>query len=409
MTMDDIYEALLFYDELSPERQQWVREQLETDDDLANAFAQWRRVCAHLRQRLEDDMPECRILVLYALADAGRDDLLTADEKQALSEARPRLRRALDAHPALEDVVARIQEEQADFEMLWEEHGLDLVDAGADVGPAKQPVDVPSDGTRTERTDRSPRRSPARDESRRWTRRVAVGTLVAAVVALIVFVWPSGPAPTTVQVAQGETRVVELTDGSQVRLVGDAEMQYVGESAFDRHVTLRYGRAFFDVQDDGSGTPFVVTTPTATTTVLGTQFGVEADAERTDVVLAEGRVEVGPTGEDADGPVVLSPGQRSRVERGRTPTPPERVDVTEALAWTGLFVFRTTPMRTIVDRLHAQYGVEVAVDSSLRDEAVTGTFERSQPVKQVLTAIAITLGAEVQGNAADGFKVVPQE
>jgi len=405
--MDEIYEALLFYDELPPERQQQVREKLDTDENLADAFAQWRQVCAHLRERLEADMPECRILVLFALEDAGREDLLTTAEQQALNEARPRLERALEAHPALEDVVARIQEEQADFEMMWEEHGFDLVEPDGEA-PA---VDAAREGARdarpAERTDRAPRRSSAREEGKRWTRRVFVGAVVAAVVTLVFLVWPSPSPETTVQVAEGETTVIDLADGSQVRLVGAARLSYAPGEAFDRRVTLRQGRGFFEVQDQDDA-PFVVTTPTARTTVLGTQFGVEASDASTNVVLAEGRVEVGPADPNDTTSVVLAPGQKSRVDRSGGASAPESVNVTQALAWTGLFVFQATPTATIADALSSHYDVSVTVDAALGDEAVTGIFDRSQSVEEVLGAIATTLDAEVRGTPTDGFRLAPR-
>jgi ferric-dicitrate binding protein FerR (iron transport regulator) len=409
MTMDEIYEALLFYDELPPERQQWIREKLDTDDDLAHAFAQWRQVCAHLRKRLEADLPECRILVLFALEEAGRDDLLTADEQQALNEARPRLEHALEAHPALEDVVARIQEEQADFETMWEEHGFDLIASDAEASDRAVAKPGSRDVRPAERTERAPRRSSAREEGRRWTRRVFIGAVVAAVVTLVFLVWPSQPTETTVQVAEGETTTIDFADGSRVRLVGAAQLSYAPEAAFDRRVTLERGRGFFEVQPDPDGrAPFVVTTPTARTTVLGTQFGVEASDESTNVVLAEGRLEVGPADPDDTMAVVLTPGQKSRVDRGGSPSAPESVDVTQALAWTGLFVFRATPTATIADKLSSHYDVPVTVDAALGDEAVTGTFERSQSVEEVLGAIATTLGADVRGTSADGFRLAPR-
>jgi ferric-dicitrate binding protein FerR (iron transport regulator) len=411
--MDDIYEALLFYDELPDDRQQWVQERLDTDEDLADAFVQWRRVCAHLRERLEEDLPECRILVLFALEEAGRDDLLTDEERTALDAARPRLEHALDAHPALEDVVARIQDEQADFEAMWDEQAADWLgaDATSAADEAASPATAPADGrtpsrTDSSRTDRAPRRPSARDASRRWTRRAFVGALVAAVAILVVLVWPSTPASTTYTVAEGETNVVDLPDGSQVRLVDDARLTHASADAFDRRVTLHRGRGFFDVQGRGGDTPFVVTTPTATTTVLGTQFGVEATAEQTHVILAEGRVEVGGVEAASGSSVVLEPGQQSRVDREGTPSAPETVDVTAALEWTGLFVFRTTPTATIAQQLSAHYGVAVSVSPALQQERVTGTFDRTRPVEDVLSAVAKTLSAEVRGNAADGFRLV---
>jgi ferric-dicitrate binding protein FerR (iron transport regulator) len=156
-----------------------------------------------------------------------------------------------------------------------------------------------------------------------------------------------------------------------------------------------------------SDASFVVETPTATATVLGTQFGVATRADTTEVVLATGSVRVDNTDDKADGGVVLEPGQRSWVTAGTAPASPESVDLTRALEWTGLFVFRSLPINTIADRLSRRHDVQIAVAPSLSGEPVTGTFEREQPVEEVLGALAATLGAEVQTDADGQYRLVP--
>jgi ferric-dicitrate binding protein FerR (iron transport regulator) len=152
--------------------------------------------------------------------------------------------------------------------------------------------------------------------------------------------------------------------------------------------------------------PFVVNTPAARTEVLGTQFGVAAGSDTTKVVLVEGRVQVEPGDEAESESVVLSPGERSTVRHGQAPSAPQPADLTQALNWTGLFVFRSVPTRTIAQRLGAHYDVSVTVAPALAEEPVTGTFEREQPVSQVLETIARTLGAEVRTENGT-YRLVP--
>jgi ferric-dicitrate binding protein FerR (iron transport regulator) len=88
------------------------------------------------------------------------------------------------------------------------------------------------------------------------------------------------------------------------------------------------------------------------------------------------------------------------------PAAPASADLTTALDWTGLFIFRTTPLSVVADRMSRHYDAEVTVADALADEPVTGTFERGQPVQEVLEALAATLGAEVQ--RTDGaYRLVP--
>jgi ferric-dicitrate binding protein FerR (iron transport regulator) len=48
------------------------------------------------------------------------------------------------------------------------------------------------------------------------------------------------------------------------------------------------------------------------------------------------------------------------------------------------------------------------VAESLADEPVTGTFERSQPVREVLDALSTTLGGEVQHRDTT-YRLVPAQ
>jgi ferric-dicitrate binding protein FerR (iron transport regulator) len=403
--MEDLLDTLLFDRDLSPEDRSSIRARFDEDPDLAAAWAHWCAVRRRLRDRLETHLSDRRLLVLYVLDQEGATEALTARERTALDEARDDIAQAIEALPALEQVVERIRAEQADFEALWARH----VDED-DVLPGKDETTTDSSQpTSGARADRPPRSRSDRDaSSRRWTRRAAVAALIVGLAAVAVLFWPQGPSTTTTTVADGAVQVKDLGQGSTVRLVGPATLSYpaADASAPVHRVTLEEGRAYFDVQprDDAS---FVVETPTATATVLGTQFGVTTRADTTEVVLATGRVRVDdPDGTGDDG-VVLSPGQHSLVAAGEGPTPPKSVDLTGALEWTGLFVFRSMPLDTIAERLSRRYDVQIAVAEPLADEPVTGTFEREQPVGEVLGALAATLGAEVRQDGDKRYRLVP--
>lgn len=400
--MEDLLDTLLFTRDPTPEQRTALQAKLDEDESLAAAWAHWTRARAHLRDRMEERLSDRRLLVLYVMDEEGDDAALTDSEAAALDAARNDLERALGESPALRQIVARIREERADFDEVWARYEDER--EGADDGAA-----VPEPTSREERTDRAPRAPAAQEAStrQRWTRRFALASLVIGLAVGAFFLWPQGPSTTTVTVAEGERRTVELGDGSTVRLAGDATFTYPTETSKEapRRVTLEEGRAFFDVQHRQSGASFVVQTPTATATVLGTQFGVTTTADTTEVTLASGSVQVGPVEDTAGGSVVLAPGEASWVAAGGAPSAPAPADLTTALDWTGLFVFRTVPMRTIAQRLSQHYDVQVTVAAPLADETVTGTFEREQPAPQVLDALAATLGAEVR-QEGDTYRLV---
>ncbi|MFB6249994.1 MAG: FecR family protein [Salinibacter sp.] len=403
--MEDLLDVLLFDPDPAPDRREELEKRLDDDPELAAAWTQWCRVRTRLREHLQERLSDRRLLVLYVLAEEGHTEALTAEEQAALAAARDDIERALNERPALEHVVERIREERADFEAAWAAHAEPL-GASADGTPAADGAAESEPATR--RTDRAPRSPGSRDSSTRarWTRRLALAALVAGVAVVALLFWPGGDSTTTVTVADGATRTVTLADGSTVRLAGAARLSYPASWPQDgaRRVSLRKGRAFFDVPRRPDGASFVVETPTATATVLGTQFGVRAAADTTEVVLASGSVQVRGT---SDEPVVLKPGQKSWVARSEAPAPPTRTDLTEALDWTGLFVFRAVRLSSIADRLSRHYDVQITVADALADEPITGTFERQQPVRQVLDALAATLGAKVERDG-DEYRLVPQ-
>ena len=413
--MEDLYDALLFYDELPPEQRAAVAERLNSDPSLADAFRQWRAACARVRERFATDLPDCRLLVLYALDADGHGDLLTPQEHDALQAARPDLKAALDQHPALHDVVARIQDERDDFEAVWNEQTASLLEVADAVTPAAAPSDALPDAVDrragAERTDRAPRRSSsAETPERRRIGWVTTTALAALVTVLAVFLWPRSPEHTVITTAADDVRTVELVDGSMIRLVGEAQLAYEAPEGepFDRRVTLRYGRAFFEVQALKSEAPFRVTTPTATATVLGTEFGVDATPDETDVVLTSGSVQVSTPSPSPETTVTLAPGQRSRVPRDGAPSAPVAVDLSETLSWTGFLIFRATPLETIAERLEAQYDVSIAVAPALQQETVTGTFDSGQSVTTVLQTISATLDASLKGTPETGLRIVAE-
>ncbi|MFB6099048.1 MAG: FecR domain-containing protein [Salinibacter sp.] len=398
--MDDRYGPLLFAEERSPEQREALRKQLERDPDLAKGWARWREVRAELRRRLQDRLPDRRLLVLYALEQDGHDDALTAREQEALDDARDDLAEAMEAIPALRRVVERIQDERAAFESAWSRHQATARD-GATAS------ERPSRRNRPERTSRRPSRSRRETADRRWAWRLTVAVLLVGAAVLAVFYGADNAARTTVTTQAGEQRVVEFEDGSTARLAGKAALSYTPGMATtsNRRVSLKRGRAYFDVVQR-KGASFVVVTPTARAEVLGTQFGVTAGPETTEVVLVEGRVRLESGDGTGEGGVVLEPGEHSTVRRGSAPSSPTPADVTSSLKWTGLFVFRSTPTRAIARRLAEHYDVSITVAPSLADEPITGTFEREQSVSQVLRTLARTLGAEL--HVGDGaYRIEP--
>ena len=393
--MSKTSDLFLFYEDLTPEQREALSHTLATDPSLAKAFARWQQLRLDVRQSLDAALPDRSLLVLYALNASRGPATLTPAEQKRLQAARPDLERALAKHPALADIVGQIQAEADDFDAAWNEH--------ISFSP-----EAPTGRRRSAQTspDRTPLRLVRQTSVLRWAGRAAAAVATVAFVAILLLILQRDSGLTTVATASGEVRVIQLADGSTVRLMGSSALTFPDPdkaTALNRRAQL-VGRAFFEISK--SEHPFTLETPTAVTTVLGTSFGVEADGKATEVVLATGAVSLAPNAAP-ERIVLLEPEEMSRVEQNALPSTPTPVDLAEALEWTGLLVFHTTPLKKIAAMLTERYGTDVAVAPSLEEETISGTFEQSQPLPEILEALSATLGTDVRSTPLGGYLLVP--
>ncbi len=196
----------------------------------------------------------------------------------------------------------------------------------------------------------------------------------------------------------GDQLSVHLSDGSEVSLNSGSRLSH--ERSFGgntREVTLR-GEAFFDVAH--SDTPFIVETFNGKVTVLGTRFNVRAwdsdDVPETVVVLEEGSVLFGGHAEDIV-PVVLKPGELSRISGRSAPTPPAVVDVSQSIAWRiGSLMFVDQRIGVVTDEVERRFNVEIIVAPELREERVTVRLSDARNAEEVLSVVAIARGYKVE-------------
>jgi transmembrane sensor len=314
------------------------------------------------RQELDAALsPE--ILILRGLSDAGRSDALSAEDRALLEKENSGINKALDQHAGLADVVRAVSADAALFDEVW-----DLRAAG----------DRPARRSRFQRTIR-------------WPARIGLGLSAVVLVAVAYLSISNEVLRTTVTAPAGRHMVVQLADGSSARLSPGSALTYVPGADFERTVRLA-GQAYFDVSRDA--VRFSVETPEAIITVLGTRFGVSSSQEQTDVVLVSGQVAVSSRA-NADDLVILEPGEATRVARGASPLTASPVEVSEALIWSDLLVFRETTMARVAEILRLERGVVLELGAGVADLAITGTFGPESTPSEILEILAATLGAQV--------------
>lgn len=400
-TMRGTADHMALFNDLPPEEQARYKEHLAQDPVLAEAFEEWQALREEVRQSFNLLVPDRRVLTLYALAESGGTALLSEAEQRLLAEEREHIEAALRVSPAVGRIVQQIQHEQNDFAEVWHLHTTDTAEA-ADIAEA-QPDPVPKAAAPKDQQSWRPVYSLWQGAGR-WAAVLAVALLAG------VFYWMARPdAQTETVVAKaGEIRVLELSDGTRIRLMENSSLTYTTPGAgetFDRYVRLS-GKALFDVQT--ADAPFVVETTTSRTTVLGTTFGLETDPTGTAVVLVEGQVQFSGVSPSAQ-QVLLKPGQMSRVALSGAPSAPVAVAVADALKWTRLFVFRGTPVSEVVAQLSAHYNTPIQVDAVLADEQFHGTYEQNWTLAYILKTLAEGLDATYTGSMAEGYVLQPAE
>jgi transmembrane sensor len=205
---------------------------------------------------------------------------------------------------------------------------------------------------------------------RRWSLYAAALTGLL-LVALAGWWWRQAAVPSVYETAYGETRRVNLPDGTQVWLNANSTLTLEGtwEAGQDRRVSLR-GEAFFHVTHQPHHERFLVRGGGVTVEVLGTQFNVSTRRARTRVALKEGSVRLAAEGRT----LLMRPGETvewspQRAQLARTPEPAAR-----AAAWTGQrLVFDQTPLSEVAQTIEEQFGTRVEIrNPALREKRLTG-------------------------------------
>lgn len=195
--------------------------------------------------------------------------------------------------------------------------------------------------------------------------------------------------------ATGQRRSLTLPDGSTVDMNGDTALALDYRDG-ERRVRLLRGEAWFSVTRDPDH-PFVVDGGAGAARVLGTQFSVRRESERTTVTVGEGLVEV-VAHRNADGnapwpdSVRLRPGETAEADANGL-TGPRAVDPAVAFAWRqGQIVFRQQPLASVIAALNRQWpGRVVLLNDEAAERVVSGVFALDRP-DAVIDALERGLG-----------------
>ncbi|MGX1693456.1 FecR family protein [Brevundimonas naejangsanensis] len=197
---------------------------------------------------------------------------------------------------------------------------------------------------------------------------IGLTAALAATLAAGVFFWQGRDTYAT---RVGEQRVLQLADGSRVRLDTASKMR-VRFTEGERRIELAEGQALFEVAHNPAR-PFVVSTSDASVTAVGTVFEVRRVGSETRVVLVSGAVDVVQAATKG-APQRLLPNQQTAIKAGKAKV--STVNADTATSWTtGELTFVDTPLAEAVAEVNRYLAAPIVLDApAAANTPINGVF-----------------------------------
>lgn len=202
---------------------------------------------------------------------------------------------------------------------------------------------------------------------------------------------------------EGERATYVLSDGSRVILHAESLLEVPLEFSDDSREIFLQGEAFFEVKHDTSR-PFIVRSENSQTKVLGTKFLIKAwenTSSSVEVLVTEGEVAVSKIKRDqleVENEVHIRENQLGIFHLDADPEVTSVTDMNWYLGWTiGKLDFDDRPFSEVITKLEKWYVIDIVLDDrSIGDLKLSAEFDYSQPMTEVLEAIALSLEAEFE-------------
>jgi transmembrane sensor len=167
----------------------------------------------------------------------------------------------------------------------------------------------------------------------------------------------------SVQTASNEVKEVTLPDGSVAWLNHDSKLEYARNFKGDIRSVQLSGEAFFEVVKNPEK-PFVITTPHAVTTVLGTSFNLadHNNAAEATLTVATGKVSfVSAAGHNE---VVVTANESARIDAATGAASKDDMADLNSMGWkTRKLSFRDTPLPDVFKSLERYYNINIKTDN----------------------------------------------
>lgn len=191
------------------------------------------------------------------------------------------------------------------------------------------------------------------------------------------------------------SRQVVFSDSSKAVLYHNTSISFPGQFHGDlREIKLQQGEAFFKIAHNVEK-PFIIHTPVADITVIGTSFNVVVNRQQLKVDVSEGRVMINNYRDSAfldAGAVAIVDSEHKNIAIDNS---------TDTNAWgyaTRRFVFKDTPLNQIIESLEKAYPCTIQVaHKSIENCKMTASFNNNS-AENIVNLIAESLNLSVTRN-----------
>lgn len=223
--------------------------------------------------------------------------------------------------------------------------------------------------------------------------RVAACMALPLLIAAVYFASRANTSPELVEiyVPYGQTRNVELPDGTELWLNSGSRITYPSNFGRRERKVYAEGEIFADVAKDPSR-PFTFKTSDVDIKVLGTRFNLHSFAEDAcvEVALVEGSVEFDTHSETHNQKVLLSPGEIVQYDRRSEAIIKHSFlpDNYRSFALGGGMLFYDRPLNDIVAQLERRFDTSIVIMSrSLAEQRYYAYFTREESLEQILSTV----------------------
>jgi len=199
-----------------------------------------------------------------------------------------------------------------------------------------------------------------------------------------------------------DIRLLFLPDGTRVWLNENSELEYPSQFLKgERTVTLK-GEAFFEVKRDPSK-PFVISSGTIKTTVLGTSFNIKAYGNKEpEVNVRTGKVKV----ETNQNSVFLERGYKAVYTQKSSTLNKLRTTVFEP-DWKKVLIYVDgLTLEEVLSKLKSDHAFTVNyLDEDFKNLKIQGTLDTRQGLYEMLQTIAFALEIKIQSTGNNSYLI----